>query len=65
MDGCDCFWCVGSTSGKKPVNPEDLSDEDILFSGSSLAEVNARSETLSGCGEVTDFKGCPEYGQLN
>lgn len=47
------------------MNPEDLLDEDILFSGSSLAEVNARSETLAGCGEVTDFKGCPECGQLN
>lgn len=62
MDGCD-WWCVGSTSGKKPVHPEDLSV--IPFYGSSLAGVNARSENLSGCREVTDFKGCPECGQLN
>lgn len=62
MDGCD-WWCVGSTSGKKPVIADDLSDAVILFSGSSLAGVNARSESLSSCREVTDF--CPECGQLN
>lgn len=42
---------------------DDLSDAVILFSGSSLAGVNARSESLSSCREVTDF--CPECGQLN
>lgn len=59
MDGCD-WWCVGSTSGKKTVYREDLSDAVIEpFYGSSLAGINARSENFSGCREVTDFKGVP------
>lgn len=62
MDGCN-WWCVGTTLGEKPVIPEDLSGADLLFSSSSLAGINAKSERLSGCGEVTDF--CPECGQLN
>lgn len=46
MDGCD-WWCVGSDSGEKLVNPEDLSDAVIPFYGSSLTGVNARSESLA------------------
>lgn len=40
------FWCVGSTPGEKPINPGDLSDEDVFFSDFCVARINAGSETL-------------------
>jgi len=46
MKWTDALCCVGSTPGKKPVNPGDLSNEDVFFSDFSLAKINARSEAL-------------------